>query len=122
MGTTTIRLTEEAIVNIETKRGNSIDMFEIPLKWEDGSSIDLSNYTSGIMSVKTSEKSSVDIITFSTTDGSLIIGTSKVTLDKDASEMLVNAGTYVYDIALYDNSDNRKTFVKGEFTVLQNVS
>lgn len=119
---TTVILTDPATVHIVTTRGNSIDMFEIPLTWEDGSAIDLSTYTSGIMEVKKNERSLTSVLTFSTADSSLIIGVSKVTLDKDASEMIIDSGEYVYDIALYDASDNRRTFVEGTFTVKQNVS
>ena len=122
MATKNVILTDPADLNITFYRGNSVDLYDIPLTWEDGSSIDLSIYTSGIMSVKKKSKDTTDILTFSTSDSSLIIGSSKITLDKDASDMLVDARDYVYDIRLYDASDNAKTFVKGIVTVEQNVS
>ena len=115
-------LTDPADLNIVITRGNSIDLYEIPLTWEDGTAIDLSGYTSGIMSVKRRATDTTEFLTLQTSDGSLIIGVSKVTLDLDASETVIRADVYIYDIKLYDDSDNAKTFVKGTLTVEQNVS
>lgn len=80
-----------------------------------------SGYTGATLTIKNS--AGTILMTFSTLDGSIVLGTSSFQLNKTYAEMdVVRAGTYAYDMILSNSQLPKRGFLRGKITFLQNVT
>ena len=106
-------------LNIIVQRGVMLDDNNAVFNVVDnnGDDINLSGYDSGKLEVKRAFYSSSNILEFSTTDGSLILGDGSFQLLKDDSGMDVDEGGYYY-IMTVTTLNKDYPVVKGIFTVI----
>jgi hypothetical protein len=81
---------------------------------------DMSAYSGATLTVKNQQ--GTILMVFSTTDGSIVLGTSSFQLIKTYAEMdTVRAGIYVYDMYLSNASLPKRAFLIGKITYVQNI-
>jgi len=84
---------------------------------------DFSIYTGATMEVRRTFGSTV-LLTFSTLDGSIILGANgEFSLVKSADDLkTLRAGEYQYDIYLSSNSKPKRAFLYGKFTLYDYIT
>lgn len=102
--------------NITVKKGDTFNGVEFDI---------LRNTTavsiqSARMQVKKKAKDTTYLLQLISTDGSLIIGASKISLPAQVID--IAAGEYVYDLELTLTTGEIKTWVSGAFVVTQDVT
>jgi len=81
----------------------------------------MSGYTAATLTVK--NQSGTVLMTFNTSDGSIVIGTSSIRLLKSAEEMnVVRAGEYAYDMYLVSAVRPKRGFWRGKITFINAIS
>jgi len=106
--------------DITCKRG---DTFQVAIKVtydDDDSDVDLSVYDDILMEVKTEVDASVSILEFKL-GVSLSVSGATITLAKTASDMEIEATTYVYDIQTWE-AGVITTIGGGSFLVINDVT
>ena len=79
-----------------------------------------SAYTGATLMVK-NEQGTI-MLTFSTTDGSLVLGADSFALNKTAAEMsIIRAGQYKYDMYI-SGVIPRRSFLRGKITINPNIA
>ena len=81
-----------------------------------------SGYTGATLVVKNT--AGTILMTFSTTDGSITLGSNGVfNLKKTSAEMdVIRAGCYPYDMYLKSATYPKRAFMRGKITFLQNIA
>ena len=78
-------------------------------------------YSASTLTIKNS--AGTILMTFSTTDGSIVLGSSSFQLNKTSAEMdVVRAGTYAYDMILSSALLPKRGFLRGKITFIQNIT
>lgn len=86
---------------------------------------DFSAYSGACMQVKIKPTDTYSVLEFNTLDGSIVLGSNGVLqLIKDASELNIKAGNYVYDMYLIKNGNaqSKRQFLSGNFIITQDVT
>lgn len=86
---------------------------------------DFSAYTASTLTVRTKPDAQYAILTFSTTDGSIVLPVSGGTfqLKKSAIDLqYTRAGNYVYDMWISSPVAIKKCFLSGNFIIESNIS
>ena len=84
-----------------------------------------STYTGATLDVKPGYKSSVTILSFSTTDGSILLSATGNTfqLNKEYSELAnLRAGEYLYDMYISKSLLPKRAFSSGKFIIKDRVT
>jgi hypothetical protein len=108
--------------NIKVYQGAT---FELAPQWKiDGKYVNVTGYTANMV-VRNSPTSPAAIVTLSSANGSIVVGTTdgKFTLQLTAAETTVlNAGQYVYDLEVTDLSGKVVRLLEGGFIVYEGVT
>lgn len=86
---------------------------------------DFSSYTGATMQVRIKPDSPFAVLTFSTTDGSIVLPASGGTfqLNKTYTELsTVRAGEYQYQMDLHSATYPKRAFLSGQFTIIPNIT
>jgi len=86
---------------------------------------DFSNYTGAELAVKKDSRSSNTILEFSTTDGSIVLGTTGNTFQLNKSDVelaYLKTGTFYYDMYLISASLPKRAFISGKFIIEDRIT
>ncbi len=86
---------------------------------------DMSSYTGATLQVRIKPDSPFVVLTFSTTDGSIVLPASGGTfqLNKTYTELsTVRAGEYQYQMDLHSATYPKRAFLSGSFTIIPNIT
>ena len=85
---------------------------------------DFSSYTAATLQVRMKPDAPFVVLTFSTTDGSIVLSTgSTFQLIKTATQLATcRAGEYFYDMYLSSATYPKRAFLSGQFTIMPNIT
>lgn len=128
MATQDLNLTLDSKYNLYVYKDRDLDR-EIICETYSGNTIigtfDFTPYSGATMQVKIKPTDTYPIMTFSTLDGSIVLGINGILqLVKTASEMDIKAGNYFYDMYLIKtgNANSKRQFLSGNFIIQQDVT
>lgn len=122
----TIDLTQDVIYNLVINKDRDLDQ-DIQAEVYSGSTLlapfNFSGYTGSTLTVKVKPQDAFSVLTFSTDDSSIVLGSSGVfTLVKTALQLQnIKAGEFYYNMYLSSSTVEKRAFISGKFTVIQNV-
>ncbi len=120
-------LTQDSQYNLILNKYRTLKV-NITAQYLSGSTLydfDFSSYTGASLQVRTKPGAPFIVLTFSTTDGSIVLPVSGgvFQLNKTAEELKdVRAGEYVYDMYLSSALYPKRAFLSGSFTIISNVT
>ena len=121
-----INTREDVVYNIDVNRNRTLNQtFEAYFTSGDTEyAFQFTDYTGATMQVRKQFGSTFTALTFSTTDGSIVLGTDgKFSLNKTAEELqIVRAGDYIYDFYLSNSETPKRAFLSGDFKLLNYVT
>lgn len=123
----TIDLTQDVVYNLQINKYRDLDQ-EIKAEIYSGdtyvSAFDFTGYSGATLEVRVKPNDAYTVLTFSTADGSIVLGANGVfELVKSALELKnVRSGTFYYDMYLTSASQNKRAFLSGEFIIKENIS
>lgn len=121
-----IDLTQDAVYNLQINKDRDLEQ-EIQAEVYSGETktgnFSFTGYTGATLIVKTKQQDNYSILTFSTADGSIVLGANGVfELIKTAAELQnIKAGTFYYNMYLSSASQAKRAFLSGQFIIVQNV-
>lgn len=121
-----IDLTQDSQYNLTLNKYATLNV-DITAQYLSGDTLynfDFSSYTGATLQVRKQPDAPFIILSFSTTDGSIILPVSGSTfnLNKTAEQLEnVRAGEYVYQMELHSALYPRRMFLSGTFTIIPNV-
>lgn len=111
-----------AAVNLRCYQGDTYNPTLEFKKKSDNTPYDLTGYTFK-MEVRTKDNSRLLILSFESGAGIEMTDTNEIQLLKSAEEMLIEPGTYLYDLkATYPDNTTTKTWFYGNFVVQQKIT
>lgn len=122
----TIDLTQDVIYNLVINKDRDLNQ-DIQAEVYSGSTLlapfNFSAYTGSTLTVKVKPQDAFSVLTFSTDDSSIVLGSSGVfTLVKTALQLQnIKAGEFYYNMYLSSSTIEKRAFISGKFTVIQNV-
>jgi len=122
----TIDLTQDMTYNLAINKNRDLDQ-EIQAEIYSGdtfvSNFSFTGYTGATLVVKLKPQDNYSILTFSTADGSIVLGLNGVfSLVKTAAELQnIKAGTFVYNMYLSSSLQAKRSFLSGNFIINENV-
>ena len=110
---------QDSIYDMKVNRNRTLDQ-TFDAYFTSGSTeyeFDFTVYTGATMQVRKQFGSTFTALTFSTDDGSIVLGLNgQFTLSKSAADLQkVRAGDYIYDMYLTSASVPKRAFLSGEF-------
>jgi hypothetical protein len=126
----TLELTQDAEYNLIINKDRDLNQAiqaEIFTGTTSGSTVlgnfNFGAYTGATLTVKIKQQDNYSVIVFSTDDGSIVLGSNGIfNLVKTAAQLEnIKAGTFYYDMYLSSATLRRRAFLRGSFTVIQNV-
>lgn len=122
----TLDLTQDMIYNLVINKDRDLDQ-EIQAEIYSGETFiqnfNFTGYTGATLNVKLKPQDNYNILTFSTADGSIVLGSNGVfSLVKTAVELQnIKAGTFVYNMYLSSTLQAKRAFISGSFIINQNI-
>ncbi len=122
----TIDLTQDSIYDLQLNKDRDLNQ-QLQSEVYSGetfvSNFDFTGYTGATLVVKVKPQDNYSILTFSTTDGSIVLAANGIfSLVKTANELAnVKAGTYYYNMYLSSSSVAKRAFLSGKMIIIQNV-
>lgn len=122
----TIELTQDMTYNLVINKNRDLNQ-EIQAEIYSGktfvSNFDFTGYTGATLTVKLKPQDNYSILTFSTTDSSIVLGANGIfSLVKTAAELQnIKAGTFSYSMYLTSSTQSKRAFLSGQFTLIENV-
>lgn len=122
----TIDLTQDAIYNLQINKNRDLDQ-EIQAEVYSGETktgnFNFTGYTGATINVKVKPQDNYSVLTFSTADGSIVLGANGVfQLVKTAAELQnIKAGTFYYNMYLSSAQQAKRAFLSGNFIITENV-
>lgn len=122
-----LQLNTDTYYDIVIKKDRTLDALVTAQVDNNGLLIDydFSSYSAATLTVRTKPDAQFAILTFSTTDGSIVLPASGGTfqLKKSADDLkYTRAGNYVYDMYLSSTAFPKKVFLAGSFIIESNIS
>lgn len=119
-------LVEAGIADISIQKDRDLDQ-DIVAIYNSGTTelyFEFSGYTGATLEVRNNANSTAIILSFSTTDGSIVLGDFGVfNLNKTADELAnIRASNYVYDMYLTSSTKERRGFLIGDFIIKDRVT
>ena len=122
MATEKLQLDQAAELNIEARRGDSINT-TITVYYADGTPINFTAYANAKLQVKNNSDDTTSILELTKTSGQIILGASgDINLIVDGDTMNIDDGTYIYDLEVYTDANDRKTVLAGSFIVNNDIT
>jgi hypothetical protein len=122
----TIDLTQDASYNLVINKNRDLDQ-EIQAEIYSGttfvSNFSFTGYTGATLNVKVKPQDNYSVLTFSTADGSIVLGANGVfKLVKTALELQnIKGGSFYYNMFLSSTLQPKRAFLSGQFIIIQNV-
>lgn len=123
----TIDLTQDVTYNLIINKNRDLNQ-EIQAEVYSGDTktgnFSFTGYTGATLVVKLKPQDNYPVLTFSTTDGSIVLGTDGIfELKKSAAELQnIKAGTMYYSMYLSSSLQAKRAFLSGSFTIVENIS
>jgi len=113
-------------VDIEARKGADFHQ-RFHVQVQSGSTLldyDLTQFTGASMQVRTRPNSPIAELTFSTSDGSIVLGTlGRMDLKMSAEQMdKIRAGQYDYDMYLSNATYAKRDFMAGMLTITERIT
>jgi hypothetical protein len=121
-----IDLSQDAVYNLQINKNRDLDQ-EIQAEIYSGNTLvgnfDFNGYTGATLTVKIKPQDNFNILTFSTADGSIVLGLDGIfKLFKSSTQLQnIQAGTFYYDMYLSSPLQSKRAFLRGQFIIIQNV-
>jgi hypothetical protein len=119
----TISTNRTVYIDLEAKRN---DYFYLPFAVKDDSDHfeNFSGYTSAKLTIRTTENSSTEIVSFTSTGSTYVIdisGRANGSFIVSCDQLAFDAGQYQYDFEVR-TSTRRKTVLSGKFTIISDIT